>query len=72
MIRKCLDGLYLFAGLRGPGGFLVLIFAIMMVMSVGAGKFRAQTFRPATISPRGAWPRSRSSVSPHTFQGAAT
>src|SRR6266516_5769532 len=34
MIRKCLDGLYLFAG-YAAGGFLVVIFAIMMVMSVG-------------------------------------
>jgi TRAP-type C4-dicarboxylate transport system permease small subunit len=34
MIRKCLDGLYLFAG-YAAGGFLVMIFAIMMVMSVG-------------------------------------
>ena len=34
MIRKSLDGLYLFAG-YAAGAFLVLIFAIMMVMSVG-------------------------------------
>ncbi len=34
MIRKWLDGLYLFSG-YAAGGFLVLIFAIMMVMSVG-------------------------------------
>ena len=34
MLRRCLDGLYLFAG-YAAGAFLVLIFAIMMVMSVG-------------------------------------
>jgi TRAP-type C4-dicarboxylate transport system permease small subunit len=34
MLRKFLDGLYLFAG-YAAGAFLVLIFAIMMVMSVG-------------------------------------
>jgi TRAP-type C4-dicarboxylate transport system permease small subunit len=34
MIRKSLDGLYLFAGYLA-GGFLVMIFVIMMVMSVG-------------------------------------
>ena len=34
MIRKLLDGLYLFAG-YAAGAFLVVIFAIMMVMSVG-------------------------------------
>jgi TRAP-type C4-dicarboxylate transport system permease small subunit len=34
MLRRCLDGLYLFAG-YAAGGFLVLIFAIMMVMSLG-------------------------------------
>jgi TRAP-type C4-dicarboxylate transport system permease small subunit len=34
MIRKCLDGLYLAAGYLA-GGFLVLIFIIMMVMSLG-------------------------------------
>ena len=34
MIRKLLDGLYLFAG-YAAGAFLVVIFAIMMAMSVG-------------------------------------
>src|SRR4249920_2207329 len=34
MIRKLLDGLYLGAG-YAAGAFLVVIFAIMMVMSVG-------------------------------------
>ena len=34
MLRRLLDGLYLFAG-YAAGAFLVLIFAIMMVMSVG-------------------------------------
>jgi TRAP-type C4-dicarboxylate transport system permease small subunit len=34
MLRKVLDGLYLFAG-YAAGAFLVIIFAIMMVMSVG-------------------------------------
>src|SRR3982751_4515530 len=34
MLRKLLDGLYLGAGYLA-GAFLVLIFAIMMVMSVG-------------------------------------
>jgi TRAP-type C4-dicarboxylate transport system permease small subunit len=34
MLRRCLDALYLFAG-YAAGGFLVVIFAIMMVMSVG-------------------------------------
>ena len=34
MLRRFLDGLYLFAG-YAAGGFLVIIFAIMMVMSVG-------------------------------------
>jgi TRAP-type C4-dicarboxylate transport system permease small subunit len=34
MIRKSLDALYLFSG-YAAGAFLVLIFAIMMVMSVG-------------------------------------
>jgi TRAP-type C4-dicarboxylate transport system permease small subunit len=34
MIRKILDGLYLLAG-YAAGGFLVLIFALMMVMSLG-------------------------------------
>jgi len=34
MLRRLLDGLYLGAG-YAAGGFLVLIFAIMMVMSVG-------------------------------------
>jgi TRAP-type C4-dicarboxylate transport system permease small subunit len=34
MIRKCLDGLYLFSG-YAAGAFLVLIFAIMMAMSIG-------------------------------------
>ena len=34
MLRRALDALYLFAG-YAAGGFLVVIFAIMMVMSVG-------------------------------------
>ncbi|GGC80221.1 TRAP transporter small permease [Chelatococcus reniformis] len=34
MIRRVLDGLYLFAG-YAAGGFLVAIFLLMMVMSVG-------------------------------------
>ena len=34
MLRRLLDGMYLFAG-YAAGAFLVLIFAIMMVMSVG-------------------------------------
>src|SRR5215210_3308212 len=34
MLRRSLDALYLFAG-YAAGGFLVVIFAIMMVMSVG-------------------------------------
>ena len=34
MLRRFLDALYLFAG-YAAGGFLVVIFAIMMVMSVG-------------------------------------
>src|SRR3954447_7345906 len=34
MLRRLLDALYLFAG-YAAGGFLVVIFAIMMVMSVG-------------------------------------
>src|SRR5882762_10985113 len=34
MLRRLLDGLYLFAGYLA-GGFLILIFAIMMVMSLG-------------------------------------
>lgn len=34
MIRKFLDGLYLAAGIAA-GGFLIVIFAIMMIMSVG-------------------------------------
>jgi TRAP-type C4-dicarboxylate transport system permease small subunit len=34
MLRRCLDALYLFAG-YAAGGFLIVIFAIMMVMSVG-------------------------------------
>ena len=33
-LRRALDGLYLFAG-YAAGAFLVLIFAIMMIMSVG-------------------------------------
>jgi TRAP-type C4-dicarboxylate transport system permease small subunit len=33
-VRRALDALYLFAG-YAAGGFLVLIFAIMMIMSVG-------------------------------------
>jgi TRAP-type C4-dicarboxylate transport system permease small subunit len=33
-MRRILDGLYLFAG-YAAGGFLIVIFAIMMVMSVG-------------------------------------
>src|SRR5436190_23371985 len=34
MLRRLLDGLYLFSG-YAAGGFMVAIFAIMMVMSVG-------------------------------------
>src|SRR3954467_1298373 len=34
MLRRSLDALYLFAG-YAAGGFLIVIFAIMMVMSVG-------------------------------------
>ena len=34
MLRRCLDALYLFAG-YAAGAFLIVIFAIMMVMSVG-------------------------------------
>jgi TRAP-type C4-dicarboxylate transport system permease small subunit len=34
LLRKFLDGLYLFAGFAA-GGFLVLIFALMMILSLG-------------------------------------
>jgi TRAP-type C4-dicarboxylate transport system permease small subunit len=34
LLRKFLDGLYLFAG-YAAGGFLVLIFALMMILSLG-------------------------------------
>lgn len=34
MLRRVLDGLYLLAG-YAAGGFLIVIFAIMMIMSVG-------------------------------------